>query len=137
MYGSDAARSFYLLKRRANPQHPFSRFGAGSLDTLERKPKSNGIDVGERLVQFFEEKYRADKAVFVVVSPNDLKTLEKWVVPAFSDILSQGSSSSLSSSSSSSSPEIKEKKVSETTSLMDKPSESSGNARLPYPEPYP
>jgi len=87
-FGSDASRAFYLLKHRIRADHPFSRFSAGSLDTLEKNPKIKGIDVGSRLFEFFKKYYIPEKAVLVVLGSVDLGTLQRWVAP-FASTLSK------------------------------------------------
>lgn len=89
-FRSDASRGFYLLKDRTNPDHPFSFFSAGSLETLETRPQEVGIDVGGQLMGFFNKNYLPQRAVLVVVGPEDLRTLERWIAP-FATALSQNS----------------------------------------------
>ena len=84
---NDATRAFYLLKSRANPDHPFSRFGAGSLESLEQTPRANGVDVSRCMDEFFRRNYVPEKAVLVVVSPDNVRTLQRLVAP-FSNKLS-------------------------------------------------
>lgn len=71
----------YLAKAFVNLEHPYSKFSRGSLDSLERIPESTGIDVSERLIAFFRQHYLASDAVLVVVAPQDVATLERWVAP--------------------------------------------------------
>jgi len=71
----------YIAKAFVNLEHPYSKFSRGSLETLERIPKANGIDVSEQLISFFRQHYLASEAVLVVVAPQDLITLERWVAP--------------------------------------------------------
>ena len=85
---NDNTRAFYLLKSFANPDHPFARFGAGNLDSLETRPKSNGVDVSDLLVEFFDKQYIASEAVLVVISNDNIRTLERLVEP-FADKLSK------------------------------------------------
>lgn len=85
---NDNTRAFYLLKSFANPDHPFARFGAGNLDSLESEPKSNGVDVSNRLMEFFDKHYIPSEAVLVVISPDNVRTLERLVEP-FADKLSK------------------------------------------------
>eukprot|EP00548_Thalassiothrix_antarctica_P008529 CAMPEP_0194141690 /NCGR_PEP_ID=MMETSP0152-20130528/11083_1 /TAXON_ID=1049557 /ORGANISM="Thalassiothrix antarctica, Strain L6-D1" /LENGTH=926 /DNA_ID=CAMNT_0038840397 /DNA_START=188 /DNA_END=2968 /DNA_ORIENTATION=- len=87
-FENDFNRMFYLLKSLANPSHPFSRFTQGCIKSLEQIPKRDGINIGERLINFFKKRYQPSKAVLVVVSPADLDSLEKWTSP-FSSILSR------------------------------------------------
>ena len=85
---NDNTRLFYLLKSFANPNHPFARFGAGNLDSLESVPKSNGVDVSKRCMEFFDKHYVPSEAVLVVISNDNLRTLERLVEP-FADKLSK------------------------------------------------
>eukprot|EP00978_Attheya_sp_CCMP212_P039524 scaffold206492_cov48-Attheya_sp.AAC.2 len=94
-FTTDESRKFYLLKSRANPEHPFARFGQGSIETLETTPQQEGIDVGSRLVQFFDEHYLPENAVLVIVSPDNLRTLERFAAP-FANILSRRQSNTAS-----------------------------------------
>jgi insulysin len=84
---NEFAEALYLVKSKTNRDHPFSRFNAGSLDTLERIPKERGIHVGERLVDFFDQQYLAAKALLVVICPAEPSALERWV-SGFDDTLS-------------------------------------------------
>jgi insulysin len=86
-------RELYMTKALINQDHPYANPSAGSLETLENIPNERGIDVGERLIQFFKEHYQPDRAVLVVVSPNEISALEAWVAPfsaAFSKERRQG-----------------------------------------------
>lgn len=79
---------FYLTKQFVNVEHPYSRFLRGSLETLETNPKAMGIDVGSRLLSFFQQKYLPSEAVLVVVSNVDTFVLERMCSP-FGSILSR------------------------------------------------
>jgi insulysin len=70
-----------LTQAFVNPEHPYSHFARGDLDTLERLPKEAGVDVGARLIDFFRKKYQASEAVLVVVGPQEIGALERWVAP--------------------------------------------------------
>jgi insulysin len=80
-FSEASTQAMYLLKSFVNPEHPFSGFSRGDIDTLERMPKEVGIDVGEALVDFFRTHYLPEKAVLAVVGPQDLFTLERFVAP--------------------------------------------------------
>jgi len=84
---NDNTRAFYLLKNLANENHPFARFGAGNLHSLEGIPTADGINVSERLISFFDVHYNPSDSVLVVIGPDNVKTLERLVAP-FSDKLS-------------------------------------------------
>lgn len=87
-FDSLASQEEYLTKAFVNIEHPYSRFSRGSLESLEEIPASRDIDVGSCLIQFFRRYYLPSKAVLVVVSPQDLGSLERWVGP-FSTTLSR------------------------------------------------
>ncbi|GKZ00602.1 hypothetical protein MPSEU_001012400 [Mayamaea pseudoterrestris] len=76
-----STQAYYLLKDFVSDEHPFSRFSSGNLETLETLPDKAGINVGERMFEFFLSKYLATKAVLVVIGPQDLLTLERKVAP--------------------------------------------------------
>lgn len=56
----DFAKEMYLVKSLINPNHQYSRFSAGNIETLELSPERNNIDVGSSLFQFFQEKYQPE-----------------------------------------------------------------------------
>jgi len=85
---SDASRAFYFLKHNVNPEHPMSRFSAGSKETLQTIPAEEGIDVGSALLNFFREHYLAERATLVVVGRENLSTLDRWISP-FSNVMAQ------------------------------------------------
>jgi insulysin len=81
-------QAYYLLKAFCTPDHPYSRFSMGSIDTLERRPKKDGVDVGEQLLSFFQNHYLPSRSVLVVVAPQELVQLERIVAP-FASTLSR------------------------------------------------
>jgi insulysin len=88
-YTSEATQAFYLLKDFVSPDHPFARFGAGNLESLEKSPNKNSIDVSAELIDFFRSRYLPSKAVLVVVCPTDLSVLDRWTTFVFSNALSR------------------------------------------------
>jgi insulysin len=80
-FDSELTQAAYLSKDFVNFEHPYSRFSAGSLYTLERRPRLTGVDVGESLIDFFVKKYQAKDTVLVVIGRQDVSTLEKMVSP--------------------------------------------------------
>lgn len=77
-----------LTQDFVNPEHPYAHFARGDLNTLERLPKEAGVDVGARLIDFFRKQYQPSEAVLVIVGPEEIGALERWVVP-FSYTLSR------------------------------------------------
>lgn len=80
-FSSSSTQTYYLIKDFVNIEHPYSRFSAGNIDTLERLPKELGLNVGEKVVEFFQSKYQPEKAVLVITGPQDLFALERMVAP--------------------------------------------------------
>jgi insulysin len=83
-----STQAYYLLKAFCTPEHPFSRFSAGSLETLEKNPRNVGTNVEEWLISLFQNRYLPSQAVLVVVAPLELFTLERFVTP-FASTLSR------------------------------------------------
>jgi len=79
---STYAQLEYVTKSFVNPEHPYSKFSRGNLASLETKPNEKGVNVSERLVQFFRQYYVSSKSVLVVVSNQlELSSIERWVAP--------------------------------------------------------
>ena len=77
----DPARlSFEATKQGLNPKHPFTRFGAGNLDTL-KKP-----GLLEALRAFYENEYSANRMALVVLGEESLDDLETSVRERFADV---------------------------------------------------
>jgi len=81
---SDAHRLFQLRKSSASPNHPFSKFGTGSFDTLRDIPA-----VRAALLEFHSKFYFAPAMTLCVVSPDSLDTLQEWVTELFSGVRSK------------------------------------------------
>jgi insulysin len=87
-FENENMQAFYVVKDMMNPEHPYSRFARGNIESLERKPREDGLNVPEILFNFFREHYQSTSASLVVVAPFDIITLERWVSP-FNGILSR------------------------------------------------
>jgi insulysin len=87
-FSNSYTRERYLVKALMNQEHPYSRFTAGNLKSLEIVPDQAGIDVSQALIDFFHKRYLPANAILVVVSPTDLPSLEYWVSP-FASTLSK------------------------------------------------
>ena len=74
-------RELYLTKSLMNPDHPYARFSAGNLESLETIPAKYDIDMTEQLQAFFAERYQPKNAILVVVSPSSLDSIELWAAP--------------------------------------------------------
>lgn len=76
----EARRGFEATKQGLNPAHPFSGFGAGNLETL------NKPGLLEALNRFYVDEYSADRMALVVLGRDDLDTLESMVRARFADV---------------------------------------------------
>ena len=80
---SDPRRSLDVLQALINPEHPYSQFTVGSLETLDDRPDSS---VRDELVRFYKEHYSANIMRLVVLGSESLDELEALVSPLFSEI---------------------------------------------------
>lgn len=79
---ADEWRSYALHKRFVNPEHPWSRFDWGSLESLRN------VGVAEAR-GFFEANYSADTMTLAVLGEEDLDTLETLVEERFTDVVNR------------------------------------------------
>jgi secreted Zn-dependent insulinase-like peptidase len=86
----DSWRGFQVQKLAANPDHAFSRFNIGALETLDG-------EIHKDLVDFFEEAYSANQMALVVLSNESLDGMLPWISKLFSTISNQNLEASASS----------------------------------------
>ena len=79
---ADEWRSYALHKQFVNPEHPWSRFDWGSLESLRT------VGVAEAR-GFFQTNYSADTMALAVLGDADLDTLEKLVEERFGDVVNR------------------------------------------------
>lgn len=80
---ADEWRSYALHKQFVNPDHPWSRFDWGSLESLR--------DVGVAEARaFFDANYSADTMALAVQGDDDLDTLERLVEERFGEVANRG-----------------------------------------------
>lgn len=84
---SDPRRGLDVLQAVMNPEHPFSQFTVGSLETLADRP---GAPIREDLLKFYEQHYSANKMRLVVFGAESLDELEAMVVPRFAPVPNRG-----------------------------------------------
>ena len=85
---------------RIDSQHPYVKFSRGNLDSLQTIPQLNGLNVSQKLIDFYKGFYVPTQAVLVVVSNSKamsqqsplspLSSMESWVAK-FNDALSRSS----------------------------------------------
>ena len=84
---SDARRGLDVLQTLMNPQHPFSQFTVGNLETLADLPDSS---IREEMLAFYERYYSANQMRLVVLGRESLDELQAMVVPRFAPIPDRG-----------------------------------------------
>ena len=67
----DSWRLDRLLRQRASPEHPYSRFFTGNRETL----RNGDADVRAALLAFYDRYYRADQMSLAVIGPQSLAEL--------------------------------------------------------------
>ena len=80
---SDGRRGLDVLQQSMNPEHPFSQFSVGSLESLADRP---GASVRDDLLAFYERHYSANAMRLVVLGAESLDELEQLVTPMFSAV---------------------------------------------------
>lgn len=80
---SDGRRGLDVVQEIMNPDHPFSQFTVGSLDTLADRPDSK---VRDDLLDFYAKHYSANQMKLAVLGSQSLDELEALVRPIFSAI---------------------------------------------------
>lgn len=80
---SDGRRGLDVLQEVMNPEHPFSQFSVGSLQTLADRP--NAL-VRDDLITFYDKHYSANVMRLVVLGTQSLDELQEIVVPMFSQV---------------------------------------------------
>ncbi|XP_031397811.1 insulin-degrading enzyme-like 1, peroxisomal isoform X2 [Punica granatum] len=83
---SDTWRLNQLCKHLSKDSHPFHKFGTGNRDSLEVRPKSNGVNVRDELIKFYKEHYSANLMNLVVYGKKPLDKLQALVEDKFQDI---------------------------------------------------
>lgn len=80
---SDPRRGLDVLQEVMNPQHPYSQFTVGSLETLADR---SGSSVRDELLAFYQKHYSANVMRLVVLGKESLDELEIMAAPLFSQV---------------------------------------------------
>ena len=78
---SDVRRLFQLTKSTSSPDHPFSKFSTGNLQTLSATEKPH-----EAVMGFYREHYLAPKMHLSVIGRESLDELEAHVIRCFAGL---------------------------------------------------
>lgn len=85
---SDSWRLFQLEKNLSSPDHPYSQFGTGNLETLQDAPGREGVDVRDELIKFHAKYYSANIMKLVILGRGkhclsymnmDIKNRTSWL----------------------------------------------------------
>ncbi|OAE32803.1 hypothetical protein AXG93_786s1010 [Marchantia polymorpha subsp. ruderalis] len=74
---TDVWRMNQLARHLTSKDHPFYKFGTGSLETLEVIPKKKGIDTRAELLKFYEARYSSNLMCLAVYGRESLDELQK------------------------------------------------------------
>ncbi|KAJ2442956.1 metalloprotease, partial [Coemansia sp. RSA 2424] len=90
LLNKDFWHSSQLARKLGNPEHPFSKFLVGNIESLKQSAKDNGLDLHEELLKFYNKYYSSDIMKLVVCGNHSLDRLVEWAASKFSDIKSNG-----------------------------------------------
>ncbi|WP_115718267.1 insulinase family protein [Gallaecimonas mangrovi] len=78
----DTRRLYQVHKAVVNPEHPFSKFSVGNLETLAGDPTALAAEARE----LFNRHYHAGNMTLVLYGPQSVAELSSWAHSYFSDI---------------------------------------------------
>jgi len=81
----DIRRLYDVHKDTVNPQHPFSQFSVGNLDTLADR---DGKNISQEIQQFFNRYYRAQYMTLALEGPQNIAELKSLAEQLFAEIKS-------------------------------------------------
>ncbi|GAA0787353.1 insulinase family protein [Marinobacterium sediminicola] len=79
----DSRRSFEAQKQVLNPEHHYSRFAVGSLETLANSDDSH---IRHELIEFYKRYYSANLMTLAMIGPQPVEQLESLARRAFSAV---------------------------------------------------
>lgn len=79
----DSRLQYEVFKTLSNPEHPFSKFSVGSLETLADRP---GSLVRNELLAFYRQHYSANLMTLVVLGNEPTETLRRLVTDLFLEV---------------------------------------------------
>ncbi|KAK5633439.1 hypothetical protein RRF57_009153 [Xylaria bambusicola] len=85
-FQNDWQRLNQLEKSQSNPKHPYCYFPAGNFKVLKTIPESKGLDVRQKLIDFYNARYSANRMKLCVLGRERLDELQSLVVDLFSNV---------------------------------------------------
>ncbi|KAJ2811180.1 metalloprotease [Coemansia furcata] len=86
LLNKDIRRLNQLERKLSDPNHPYSKFTTGNIETLKQGAKDYGLDLHEELVKFYNKYYSSDIMRLAIYGSQSLDQLVEWAVSKFSDI---------------------------------------------------
>jgi insulysin len=86
---NEARRVDQVQRSTSNPNHPWSNFETGTLDSLKTTPEARGVNVRDAIIDFHDKEYSSNRMKFVILGPEPLDELEKWTTELFAGILNK------------------------------------------------
>ena len=78
-FDSDVNKKIHVARETCDPSHDYAKFNIGNKKTLKQDPEANGIDVRERLLEFYSKHYSANVMSLCVLSKNSLDELQAMI----------------------------------------------------------
>lgn len=83
---NDAFRLGQVLNSRANPAHPYHRFGTGNFKTLLEDTAAKGINLRAELLAYYQRYYRASLMTLCIIGKEPLAELQSYAERFFGEI---------------------------------------------------
>lgn len=83
----DGRRLSEAMNQAFNPEHPFTKFSVGSLETLRDNDQRT---LRRSLIEFYQAHYDANVMHLAIIAPQSLDTLETWISDRFTEIPDRG-----------------------------------------------
>lgn len=74
-FDSDINKKIHVSRETCDKSHDYAKFNVGNKKTLKEDPEANGIDVRERLLEFYSKHYSANVMCLCVLGKNSLDEL--------------------------------------------------------------
>ncbi|CAB4256161.1 similar to Saccharomyces cerevisiae YLR389C STE23 Metalloprotease involved, with homolog Axl1p, in N-terminal processing of pro-a-factor to the mature form [Maudiozyma barnettii] len=83
---NDVWRIYQLDKYLSNHEHPYHKFSTGNVETLGTIPTSQGLNIRDELLKFYNRCYSANLMKLCILGREDLDTLSDWATQLFQDV---------------------------------------------------
>ena len=82
----DYWRLYQLEKDTSDSTHVWNKFGTGNLNTLKVMPETNGLEVRNVLLDFYDKNYSANIMKCVLLGKESVSILKEYAIQLFSAI---------------------------------------------------